>query len=66
VSPCKGTTFFPSAIGRKDDYKSLTFPVKSKNDDSIREKFGDRSIKKMTKKVRTDNRTIMPMVKIDV
>jgi hypothetical protein len=66
VSSCEGTTFFPSAIGGKDDSKSLTFPVKSKNDDSMREKFGDRSIKKMTEKVRTDNRTILPMVKIDV
>jgi hypothetical protein len=43
--------------------------VKSDNGDSIREKFGDRSIKNNKKdngKVRTDNRTIMPMVKIDV
>ena len=66
MSSCEGTPFFPSAIGGTDDSKSLTFFVKPDNDNSLREKFGDRSIKKMTEKVRTDNRTIMPMVKIDI
>ena len=42
MSSCKGTTFFPSAIGGKDDSESLTFLIKLENGDSIREKFGDR------------------------
>jgi hypothetical protein len=47
VSSCEGTTFFPSAIGGKDDSKGLTFSVQIEKDDSIREKFGDRGFKIM-------------------